>query len=85
MKAFRQTKTRTLRNKKVKDGVTYLRRSVRKALESKELAEAEKLVKETIRALDKAMQKGVMKKNTGSRLKSRLSKRLAAAKKPAKA
>jgi len=78
-KALRQAKKRTLRNQKVKEGIEYLRRMTRKALESDTVKEAEALAKSTIRAIDRAVQKKVLKKNTGSRLKSRLTKTINAA------
>jgi small subunit ribosomal protein S20 len=73
-KALRQTKKRTLRNTKVREGVQYLRRSVRKALASKEMAQAQEMAKAAIKAIDKAVQNKVLKKNTGARIKSRLVK-----------
>ena len=76
MKALRQAKKRTLRNQKVKEGISFLRRSVRKAMESKETKKAQELVKATIKAVDKAVQNKVLKKNTGGRIKSRLMKKL---------
>lgn len=84
MKALRQAKKRTLRNAKVKDGIAFLRRSVRKALEAKEVKTAEDLAKSLVKSLDKAVQNNVLKKNTGSRLKSRLAKKINALKAAAK-
>lgn len=81
MKALRQAKKRTLRNAKVKEGISFLRRSVRKAMESKDVKNAEALAKSAIKAIDKAVQKKVLKMNTGSRIKSRLMKKLNALKK----
>ena len=75
-KALRQAKKRTLRNQKVKEGIAFLRRSVRKALESKEAKSAQELAKATMKSIDKAMQNRVIKKNTGARIKSRLAKKL---------
>lgn len=48
----------------------------RKAIVAKKLEEAKKLVVDTCKALDKAAQKKVIKKNTAARLKSRLMARL---------
>jgi small subunit ribosomal protein S20 len=76
MKALRQAKKRTLRNRKVKEGIEFLRRSVRKALESKDVKNAQALAKSTIKAIDKAVQNNVLKKNTAARIKSRLAKKL---------
>ncbi len=80
MKALRQAKKRTLRNQKVKDGIHFLRRSVRKAIESKEAKSAEEIAKALIKSLDKAAQNSVLKKNTVARLKSRLAKKVNALK-----
>jgi small subunit ribosomal protein S20 len=76
MKALRQAKKRTLRNTKAKEGIAYLRRSVRKALESKDAKASKELAKSLIKALDKAVQNKVLKMNTSSRLKSRLAKKV---------
>lgn len=75
-KALRQAKKRTLRNTRVREGVQYLRRSVRKALASKEVTQAQETAKAAIKAIDKAVQNKVLKKNTGARIKSRLVKAL---------
>jgi small subunit ribosomal protein S20 len=76
MKALRQAKKRTARNLKVKEGINFLRRSVRKALDAKDLKKVQELVKATIKSLDKAVQNKVLKKNTASRIKSRLMRKL---------
>lgn len=76
MKALRQTKKRTLRNQTVKEGVAYLRRMTRKAIDAADAKSALDLAKQTIRAVDKAVQNKVIKKNTGSRIKSRLTLRV---------
>ncbi len=76
MKALRQAKKRTLRNAKVKEGIAFLRRSVRKALETSDAKSAQELAKSLIKSIDKAVQNKVLKKNTGSRLKSRLAKKI---------
>lgn len=83
-KALRQAKKRTLRNTKVKEGIQFLRRSVRKALASKDVKDAQETGKAAIKAIDKAIQKKILKKNTGSRMKSRLAKALNAASKALK-
>jgi len=76
MKALRQAKKRTLRNKAVKERISFLRRSARKAIEAKDKSKSAELVKSTIKTIDKAVQNKVLKKNTGARIKSRLSKKL---------
>lgn len=80
MKALRQSKKRTERNKKVKETVTYLRRTVRKDIEAGTKG-VEKSAKDAIKAIDKAVQNKVMKKNTAARIKSRMMKKVNASKK----
>lgn len=84
MKALRQSKTRTKRNDNVRDGVEYLRRALRKAVEAGNVKEAADFATQTIRAIDKAMQGKVMKKNTGARTKSRIMATIAKMKAAAK-
>ncbi len=75
-KALRQAKKRAERNKKTKESLVFLRRSVRKALEMKDVAKAAEVAKSTVKAIDRAVQKKVLKRNTGARFKSRLAKSL---------
>ncbi len=74
-KELRKSIKRQLRNKNVKNSLSGLIKKGRKAIDAKE-AKAAELVNETIKALDKAAQKGIIKKNTASRKKSRLQLRL---------
>jgi len=60
------------REKTMKDTV----KEVRKLIASGKKAEAEKLLSTAYKALDKAAKRGVIKKNTASRKKSRLAKAL---------
>ncbi|MFH0814906.1 MAG: 30S ribosomal protein S20 [Candidatus Falkowbacteria bacterium] len=73
IKDIRKTKKRTLRNKKVKVGVKKLRKDTSAAI-TKKTAKRDQLLKETLKALDKAVQRGIVKKNTAARYKSRLMK-----------
>jgi len=75
IKALRQAKTRTWRNLKVKRNVKDLVKQSIKLIEAKE-AEAAAKTKLAIKAIDKAIQNKVLKKNTGARKKSRLMKKL---------
>jgi small subunit ribosomal protein S20 len=75
MKALRQANKRAVRNKKVKETVSFLRRTVRKSIEAKDAKATTTSVKDAIKALDKAAQNKVMKKNTVARLKSRMMKK----------
>lgn len=76
MKALRQSGKRAKRNKDVKDSIAYLRRMSRKALDAKDAKKAKELAKDTEKAIDKAVQNNVLKKNTASRIKSRLAKKV---------
>jgi len=77
-KALRQTKKHAERNKLAKLQIADARRSFRKAVEKSENEKAAEAVKKSIKLLDKAYSRGIMKLNTVSRHKSRLMKRLAA-------
>ncbi len=57
------------------DNLKKLIKKSRKAIEAKEEHAKEKVM-ETLKALDKAAKKGIIKKNTRDRKKSRLHKRL---------
>jgi len=72
-KALRQSKKRQLRNKAVEDKLKKLVKDSRKSIEAKS-DKAKDLVQQTIKAVDKAVQKGILKKNAGNRKKSRLMK-----------
>ena len=60
----------------VKESIVYLRRMTRKAIEAGDANKAAELSKDVIKSVDKAVQNGVMKKNTASRIKSRLAAKL---------
>lgn len=74
-KELRKSITRRQRNSKIENNLRDLIKKSRRAIEAKD-AGAKELVMKTLRALDKAAGKGVIKKNAGKRKKSRLSKRL---------
>lgn len=76
-KALAQSKTKGLRNKKVKSDIDALIRKVRKSIEDKDSAKASEWLAQAIKKIDKASQKKVLKKNSASRKKSRLSKAVA--------
>lgn len=75
-KALRQSKKRELRNKKIKAGVNWLRHQFLKAISSKNKKKAADFYIRMQKAIDSAVQKGVIKKNTAARIKSRLSDKL---------
>jgi len=72
---LRKSKRNHEYNKKVKDGVKSLIKKGKKAIEAKDKS-ANEAVMAALKALDKAAQKGVIKKNTRDRKKSRLHKKL---------
>lgn len=66
-KKLRKDKTRTRENRKIENLFKY---AVKKAQKSK----TEKVVKDTIKLVDKAAKKNIIHKNKASRIKSKLSK-----------
>ncbi|MEK7203333.1 MAG: 30S ribosomal protein S20 [Patescibacteria group bacterium] len=74
-KELRKNVVRYARNKKIKDNLKDLVKKSRKTIEAKDV-KAKELVSQTLKALDKAAQKGVIKKNTANRKKSRLQQKL---------
>jgi small subunit ribosomal protein S20 len=79
-KELRKSKKRVVKNKKIKDDLKSLVKKSRKAIEAGD-PKADELVTKASKAFDKAAQKGVIKKNTKNRKKSRLNKKLNASKK----
>jgi len=80
LKRARQTERRTTRNRSNTSRLRTALREMRAALVSGDKAAAEKIFRQTVSALDKSIQKGVLHKNTAGRYKSRLSARLKALK-----
>ncbi|MDG1950725.1 MAG: 30S ribosomal protein S20 [bacterium] len=79
-KALRQNLKRAQRNKIMKAEIKSLRVKLRKAIDAKQLDEATQVAQLVCKKLDKATQGNVLKKNTAARYKSRLMKKLNAAK-----
>ena len=77
-KALAQSKTKALRNRKVKSDIDALTRKIRKSVEGKDSVKASEWLVQAIKKIDKASQKKILKKNTAARKKSRLSKAVAA-------
>lgn len=76
-KALRQTHKNRARNLRVERDVRSAIKTSREAIiAGKE--DRQKLVAEAIKKLDRAVAKGIIKKNTAARKKSRLAKRLRA-------
>ena len=80
LKRARQTETRTVRNRANTSRLRGALRDLREALAKGDKAGAETVFRQTVSALDKAIQKGVIHENTASRYKSRLNARVNALK-----
>ena len=75
-KALRQSKRRNARNVEKKDALKKLVKQVRLLISQKKFDEAQKLLPQVFKALDKTAKVGIIKKNTASRKKSRISRAL---------
>jgi len=73
-KALRQSKKRQKRNTRRKNAVKNVIKEIKKLLVGKKQGEALKLVPKAYKSIDKATKKGIIKKNTANRKKSRLTK-----------
>lgn len=82
-KDIRKTAARTVRNQTVKSRIRTLRKKVIAAVDKKDVAGAAASLSEFAAAADKAAKTKVLKKNTSSRLKSRLALKVGALTKPA--
>jgi small subunit ribosomal protein S20 len=78
LKRARQTVKRTATNRTNTSRLRTSLRELREALAKGDKASADKTYRQTVSALDKAIQKGVIHKNTAARYKSRLSVRVRA-------
>jgi small subunit ribosomal protein S20 len=73
-KALRQSKKRRIRNLGKKEGVKDILKEIRGLVVEKKIKEAEKLLPQAYKVLDKAAKTKLMKKNTAARKKSRITK-----------
>lgn len=71
-KYLRKTKKRTAKNRPIKNNLKRLVKATRKLIADGKKEEAKVSLQKTIKALGQAAQNGVIKKNTASRKKSRL-------------
>ncbi len=76
LKRARQTEKRTTANRANKSRLRTALRRFRTAVGGSNREQAQTAYRETVSLLDKAVQKGVLHKNTASRYKSRLSARI---------
>ncbi len=74
-KRIRQNEKRRLRNRAVRSAVRGNVKSAREALTGK-TADSATVVREAIRAIDRAVTKGIMHRNTAARRKSSLARKL---------
>ena len=76
-KRIRQNEKRRLRNRAVRSAVRGSVKGAREALTGK-TADSATVVREAIRAIDRAVTKGIMHRNTAARRKSSLARKLTA-------
>ena len=74
-KRIRQNEKRRLRNRAVRSAVRGSVKNAREALSDKTAGSAA-VVREAIRAIDRAVTKGIMHRNTAARRKSSLARKL---------
>lgn len=79
-KRARQTKKRTAVNRQNTTRLRHHIRAFRRALLAKDVNAATALFSQTISSIDRAASKGILKRNTAARCKSRLGLRLKALK-----
>ncbi len=75
-KALRQSKTRRVRNIQRKKNFRNYIKDFKKAIEDGKFDVAKELLQKVYKSLDKATKTNTIKKNTASRTKSRLSRKL---------
>lgn len=81
IKDLRKTKKRTVRNTAVKRQMDYLVKGLEQLVADKKVSELKAALVATIKKIDKAAKVKVIHKNTASRMKSRLTRRVNAASK----
>jgi small subunit ribosomal protein S20 len=80
LKRARQTERRTARNRANTSRLRGALRELRETIAKGDKQVAEQIYRQTVSALDKAIQKGTLHEKTASRYKSRLSARVKALK-----
>jgi len=80
LKRARQTERRTARNRANTSRLRGALRELRETIARGDKQAAEQIYRQTVSALDKAIQKGTLHEKTASRYKSRLSARVKALK-----
>jgi small subunit ribosomal protein S20 len=77
IKRVRQNEKHRLRNRADRTRLRNQIKKFRQAIDAQNADEAQKLLPDTISLIDVMVKKGVLHENTGSRYKSRLTRRLA--------
>lgn len=77
LKRLRVDKKKHLHNLKIKTELKKIIKNFRSLISAKKLDEAKEIFKKVVVKLDKAVNKGIIHKNTAARHKSRFSKKLA--------
>ena len=75
LKRVNQTRKRTAVNRRNKGVLRASLRSFQQALATKDAEKTQQAISQTLSRIDKAVQKGILHKNTAGRLKSRLTLR----------
>ncbi len=78
IKRVRQNERHRVRNRADRTRLRTQIKKLRQAIDAKNAEEAQKLIPDTISLVDVMIKKGVLHQNTGSRYKSRLTRRLVA-------
>lgn len=73
-KALRQSRRRRLFNLRRERKMKTLVKQLKKLIQEKKKLETQKILPQVYQAIDKAAKRGIIKKNTASRKKSRLTK-----------
>ena len=76
LKELRKSKKRHLRNVSAKSKIKTLIKKLEKTIADKNVSEAKSVLKNIFSALDKTSSKKIIHKNTASRKKSRLAKKI---------
>lgn len=74
IKELRKTKKRTVANSNRKRKIRDTLKDIRKSLDAQNIEEAQKMVKDVIKLIDKAAKRNIFHKNTAARKKSRILK-----------
>jgi small subunit ribosomal protein S20 len=78
IKAHRQSEQNRERNRQYRSRLRHALKSIRAAVDDKDLTAAKSALKDTVSLIDRMASKGIIHRNAAGRYKSRLSTRLAA-------